>query len=39
MAAASESASVPSNVAKTVVAQLEQHGKVSRGWLGVQIQK
>ena len=29
---------VPSNVAKTVVAQLEQHGKVSRGWLGVQIQ-
>jgi serine protease Do len=30
---------VPSNVAKTVVAQLEQHGKVSRGWLGVQIQE
>src|SRR4029077_21209741 len=29
---------VPSNVAKTVVAQLEEHGKVSRGWLGVQIQ-
>ena len=29
---------VPSNVAKTVVTQLEQHGKVSRGWLGVQIQ-
>jgi serine protease Do len=30
---------VPSNLAKTVVAQLEQHGKVSRGWLGVQIQE
>ncbi len=30
---------VPSNVAKTVVTQLEQHGKVSRGWLGVQIQE
>ena len=30
---------VPSNVAKTVVAALEQHGKVVRGWLGVQIQK
>jgi serine protease Do len=29
---------VPSSVAKTVVAQLEEHGKVSRGWLGVQIQ-
>jgi serine protease Do len=30
---------VPSNVAKSVVAQLEEHGKVSRGWLGVQIQE
>jgi serine protease Do len=30
---------VPSNVAKSVVAQLEAHGKVSRGWLGVQIQE
>jgi len=30
---------VPSNVAKTVVAQLESAGKVSRGWLGVQIQE
>jgi serine protease Do len=30
---------VPSNVAKPVVAQLEEHGKVSRGWLGVQIQE
>ena len=30
---------VPSNIAKAVVAQLEEHGKVSRGWLGVQIQE
>jgi serine protease Do len=30
---------VPSNVAKTIVAQLVEHGKVSRGWLGVQIQE
>jgi len=30
---------VPSNVAKTVVTQLEEHGKVDRGWLGVQIQE
>ncbi len=30
---------VPSNLAKSVVAQIEQHGKVSRGWLGVQIQE
>ena len=30
---------VPSNVAKAVVSQLESHGKVSRGWLGVQIQE
>jgi serine protease Do len=30
---------VPSNVAKHVVEQIEQHGKVSRGWLGVQIQE
>jgi serine protease Do len=30
---------IPSNVAKSVVAQLEAHGKVSRGWLGVQIQQ
>jgi serine protease Do len=30
---------VPSNVAKLVVAQLESGGKVSRGWLGVQIQE
>jgi serine protease Do len=30
---------VPSNVAKSVVAQLESRGKVNRGWLGVQIQE
>jgi serine protease Do len=30
---------VPSNVAKQVVNQLESHGKVARGWLGVQIQE
>src|SRR5947208_812816 len=30
---------VPSNVAKAVVAQLQSGGKVSRGWLGVQIQE
>jgi serine protease Do len=30
---------VPSNVAKAVLTQLEEHGKVSRGWLGVQIQE
>ncbi|MGE0259830.1 MAG: DegQ family serine endoprotease [Alphaproteobacteria bacterium] len=30
---------VPSNVAKHVVEQVERHGKVSRGWLGVQIQE
>lgn len=30
---------VPSNVAKAVVTQLESSGKVSRGWLGVQIQE
>jgi serine protease Do len=29
---------VPSNVAKQVVTALEEHGKVERGWLGVQIQ-
>ncbi len=30
---------VPSNVAKSIVAQLEEHGKITRGWLGVQIQE
>ena len=30
---------IPSNAAKPVVMQLEQRGKVTRGWLGVQIQQ
>jgi serine protease Do len=30
---------VPSDVAKRVVTALEEHGKVERGWLGVQIQE
>jgi serine protease Do len=30
---------VPANVAKNIVAQLEEHGKITRGWLGVQIQQ
>jgi serine protease Do len=29
---------IPSNVAKTIVAQLRAHGKVTRGWLGVAMQ-
>ncbi len=29
---------IPSNVAKTVVAQLRDHGSVARGWLGVSMQ-
>ena len=29
---------VPSNVAKTIVTQLREHGKVTRGWLGVAMQ-
>jgi serine protease Do len=29
---------IPSNVAKTIVAQLRDHGKVARGWLGIQMQ-
>jgi serine protease Do len=29
---------IPSTLAKPVIDQLEQHGKVARGWLGVQIQ-
>ena len=29
---------IPSNVAKTIVADLRAHGKVTRGWLGVQMQ-
>jgi len=30
---------IPANLAKPIVAQLEAHGKVTRGWLGVQIQQ
>jgi serine protease Do len=30
---------IPSNEAKTIITQLEEHGKISRGWLGVQIQQ
>jgi serine protease Do len=30
---------IPSNMAKTVIAQLKDHGSVERGWLGVQIQQ
>jgi serine protease Do len=29
---------IPSNVAKAIVSQLREHGKVTRGWLGVQMQ-
>jgi serine protease Do len=29
---------IPANTAKTVVAQLKEHGSVDRAWLGVQIQ-
>jgi serine protease Do len=29
---------IPSNVARNVIAQLEQNGSVERGWLGVQVQ-
>jgi serine protease Do len=29
---------IPAETVKTVVAQLKEHGKVSRGWIGVQIQ-
>src|SRR5439155_1307571 len=29
---------VPSSLAKTVITQLADHGKVERGWLGVSIQ-
>jgi serine protease Do len=31
--------SIPSNMAKTVVAQLRQYGHARRGWLGVRIQE
>jgi serine protease Do len=30
---------IPSNLAKPVIDQLKAHGKVERGWLGVQIQE
>jgi serine protease Do len=30
---------IPSNVAKTVVASLQSSGRVTRGWLGVEIQQ
>lgn len=30
---------IPANLARPVVEQLRQHGKVERGWLGVQIQQ
>lgn len=30
---------IPSNLAKSVIAQLREHGRVERGWLGVQIQQ
>ena len=29
---------IPSNMVREIVAELETHGKVSRGWLGVRIQ-
>ena len=29
---------IPSNVARTIVGQLRDHGKVNRGWLGVAMQ-
>ncbi len=29
---------IPSNVAKSIVAQLREHGKVTRGWLGIAMQ-
>src|SRR5579871_488454 len=30
---------IPSDVVRTVVAQLREHGRVARGWLGVQMQE
>jgi serine protease Do len=30
---------IPANLAKPVVEQLKEHGKVERGWLGIQIQE
>jgi len=31
--------SIPSNLAKNIVGQLREHGRVRRGWLGVNIQQ
>ncbi len=31
--------SIPSNLAKNIVTQLREHGRVRRGWLGVNIQQ
>ena len=30
---------IPSDLAKPIIEQLKEHGKVTRGWLGVQIQQ
>jgi serine protease Do len=30
---------IPSNMAKPVIAELREHGKIERGWLGVHIQE
>jgi serine protease Do len=30
---------IPASIAKPVIAELREHGKVDRGWLGVQIQE
>lgn len=30
---------IPSNIVKTVIAQIRENGRVERGWLGVQIQQ
>lgn len=30
---------IPANLAKTVIAELREHGRVERGWLGVRIQE
>jgi serine protease Do len=30
---------IPSSLAKSVIEQLKEHGKVERGWLGVQVQE
>ena len=30
---------IPASIAKSVIAELREHGKIDRGWLGVQIQE